>query len=307
MRTGATLQLKSPQIIEFRNHLLKLRFFKDDRIHLVKQVLSSPEEPILSIKITSTMSVEEISAAQQTALGSWTQNHFPLNVGLGMLNFESAVIIPTEIYRIPKLKCSARLPPMNALIELSVPASSDVLDWPDFHGGVAAALEIRSDCLDVDSSWIVFNQSTKDGKAILDAKHGGFIFGLGLTKHLRKLESADSLRNYFLPQFQVLSIGHLLGLAVAYIGQRSEVVLSMLSVHIPSLLPNNAMELSNSQLLKSGAIVGYGLVNLCTPTQYALSRAFAELKTIKHEELNKDNDYGNLYAVSCGFSIVGKS
>ena len=298
-------QLDVQEIIQFRTEILSLRFRKDSRLTEARNILSVCKSPVLVAKVTAAMSVEEISVAQQSALSNWTQSSFPLRIGLGMFTFESKVAIATEKYPVPDLNLSAKLPPLNCIISLAIPTSSNLLDWPHFHTGAAAALEIRSDCLDIDSSWIVFNHSSTIANGISsDAKHGGFIFGLGLTKHLRKLDAADSLRNYFLPQHEVLTVGHLLGLSVAYLGERNKVVTSILSVHIPSLLPMNAMELSSGYILKSGAVVGYGLVNLQSPTKYSYNRIFSELRNITHRESSIENAANDLYAVSCGFSIV---
>ena len=298
-------QLDVQEKIHFRTDILNLRFRKDSRLTEARNMLSVRKSPVLVAKVTAAMSVEEISVAQQSALRNWTQTSFPLRIGLGMLTFESKVAIATEKYPVPELNLSAKLPPLNCIISLAIPTGSDLLYWPHFHTGAAAALEIRSDCLDIDSSWIVFNHSSTIANGISpNAKHGGFIFGLGLTKHLKKLDSADSLRNYFLPQHEVLTVGHLLGLSVAYLGERNKVVTSILSVHIPSLLPMNAMELSSGYILKSGAVVGYGLVNLQSPTKYSYNRIFSELGNITHRESSIENTANDLYAVSCGFSIV---
>jgi anaphase-promoting complex subunit 1 len=62
----------------------------------------------------------------------------------------------------------------------------------------------------------------------------GFLFGMGLNGHLKKIESTDSLRYYLLPQFEMVSVGLLLGLGVSFIGTRSSRIIQMISVHIVS-------------------------------------------------------------------------
>lgn len=221
-----------------------------------------------------------------------------------MIDFECSDIVPTEVFAIPKIQKSARLPPLNSLIEYIVSPESDIMDWPDFHVGVSAALQIKRDCPDVTSSWIVFNQvKSTDGPA-LDAAHAGFIFGLGLLGHLKKLESADSLRNYFLPQFEIMSVGHLLGLAVAHLGTKHSQITNMLSVHLPSMLPSHSVELSPGSILKTGAMVGYGLVHFEHPSQYKYDKVLIEIEKLEVSDNSIENCGKDSYMIGCGFALV---
>jgi anaphase-promoting complex subunit 1 len=250
-------------------------------------------------------SIEEVSAAQQAALSQWALRPFTFSLGNALFNFESSVIVPTEIYTIPKLKKSARLSPMNALIELtSSPANDIFVDWPEFHTGVAAALQIRGDCQDVNSSWIVFNQVKSVEVTKVDTSHAGFIYGLGLLGHLKKLDSSDSLRNYFLPQHEILSVGHLLGLAAAHIGSRHPQITNMLSVHLPSMLPNQSIELNTGFVLKTGAMIGYGLLHFSHPSQYKFDKVFSEIDQVEVTENSTENSGNGSYLIGCGFSLV---
>lgn len=224
-----------------------------------------------------------------------------------MLQFNSADIVPTEVFCIPKINKSARLPPLNSLVELVVPAGSDMMEWPEFHGGVAAALQIKRNCPDLNSSWIVFNQSkSTDGPNLIDSAHAGFIFGLGLLGHLKKLDSADSLRNYFLPGFEILSVGHLLGLAAAHIGSKHSQITNMLSVHLPTMLPAHSVELSSGSVLKAGAMIGYGLIHFQHPTQYKLDKVLLEMESLSCSvtENSNENSGNESYMNACGFALV---
>jgi anaphase-promoting complex subunit 1 len=222
-----------------------------------------------------------------------------------MFEFNSADIIPTEVFPIPQLIKAARVPPLNSLIELLVPPESDAVEWPEFHSGVASALKIKRNCPDLNSSWIVFNQSkSADGPNQIDSAHAGFIFGLGLLGHLKKLDSADSLRNYFLPGFEILSVGHLLGLAAAHLGSRNTQITNMVSVHLPSMLPAHSVELSSGSILKAGAIVGYGLLHFQHPTQYKLDKVLKELESFSFSENSIENAGNESYMNACGFALV---
>jgi hypothetical protein len=298
----ASLLRKDPPRLASRKEIAALRYCTDQRLVEVENLLMFESEPSLHVDWTATMSMEDISAAQQTVLQHWTSKSFSVAVGRAMFTYDSKVIVPTEIFVIPKLVKSARMPPLQSLVELHLPEQSELMDWPEFHMGVATALQIRRDCGDVTSSWIVFNQ-TRGDESIIDASHGGFIFGLGLQSHLRKLDSVDSLRNYFLPQFEVVTVGHLLGLAVAYLGTRNRQVSNMTSVHIPAMLPPNAVHWNTGPILKSGAVVGYALVHLQQPTQFKYDKLWTEMRVQSWDVDAVIQNGTDLYLISVGFSI----
>ncbi|KAJ3345024.1 Anaphase-promoting complex subunit 1, partial [Kappamyces sp. JEL0680] len=286
-----------------REEIQTLRFFQDDRIEQVKELLMPTIDAVLPASLNPSMSIEEIGAVQQSALATWSGRPFALPLGKALLNFEASDVVPTEAFPIPKINRSARLPPLNSLIEYGIQACPEVIEWPEFHMGVASALEIKQDCKDVTSSWIVFNQAKGAEGNVLDAAHAGFIFGLGLQGHLKKLDSADSLRSYFLPQFDVLSVGHLLGLAAAHIGSRSSQITSMLIVHIPSMLPSHSVELAAGSILKTAAMIGYGLIHFEHPSQYKFDKVLAEIETVRIGENAPENSGNESYAIGCGFAL----
>jgi hypothetical protein len=285
-------------------NISKFRFLNDDRIIEIHSLLSLEQEPFLDMNLTTDMSVEDIQLAQQRALQKYSQKYFTLSLGRALLYFESNSIVQTEVYKIPAVNCRARLPPLNASIQLNTTSNPEILDWPEFHAGVSAGLEIKSNCKDLTSSWIVFNQGKCDeGNKIIDPAHGGFILGLGLSGHLKKLESVDSLRNYF-TQYEIVTVGHLLGLSFAYKGSGNINVSNMLIVHLPAMLPNQAIDLCPGYNLKAAAIFGYGLVHLESPTNYKYDKILSEIEKTTHSENAAENIGSDTYIISSGFSLV---
>ncbi|KAJ3276875.1 Anaphase-promoting complex subunit 1 [Terramyces sp. JEL0728] len=291
--------------------ITKLRFHRDDRIKHVQEILFPTTEPSLEVQITANMSIEDINAVQQNVLAIWVQKVFALPFGQALFNYESANIVPAQVFPIPTINKSARLKPLGSLVEYAIPPNSEIMEWPEFHTGVASALQISKECEDINSSWIVFNQKKSATGPVIDSSHAGFIFGLGLLGHLKKLDSADSLRNYFMPQYELITVAHLLGLACSYIGTMNEKVSHMLAVHLPSMLPNHSIELQTGSLLKTGAMIGYGLLHLAKPSQYKYDKIMSEIASIKFKESAIENAGNDLYVIGCGFALgfvgLGKS
>ena len=59
---------------------------KDDRMRIVMEILNPSRETELQVNITTAMSVEDITEAQQKALNKHTQRIFPLNDHLKRLD-----------------------------------------------------------------------------------------------------------------------------------------------------------------------------------------------------------------------------
>ncbi|KAJ3316082.1 Anaphase-promoting complex subunit 1 [Boothiomyces sp. JEL0838] len=279
-----TKEWSSSEWIAMKPEITRLRFHKDDRIKQISDI-------------------EDITAVQQSVLSVWIQKVFALPFGQAMLKFETAEIVPAQVFPIPAISKSARLLPLGTLVEYIIPPNSEIMEWPEFHIGVASALQISKECQDIDSSWIVFNQKKSATGPVIDSSHAGFLFGLGLLGHLRKLESADSLRNYFMPQYELITLSHLLGLACSFIGTMNEKVSHMLEVHLPSMLPNHSIELQTGHMLKTGAMVAYGILHLAKPSQYKYDKILSEINSISFKESAVENAGNDLYVIGCGFAL----
>lgn len=233
----------------------------------------------------------------------WSSKAFSVAIGRGLFTFDSSNIVVTDTFHIESLPISAKILPLNISVELTV--SQSFLNWPEFHVGAATGLQIRKDCKDLDSSWIVFNQKkTDDGKPDVDAKHGGFLLGLGLNGHLKNIELADSLRYYLLPQHEMVSIGLILGLGISFIGTRSVPITQMVSVHIASHLPKNSSTLNTAVSISTAAIVAYGIIYLESNGRFQTDKVFGEIAHATHIDLQSKNADYECFIIGCGFALV---
>jgi anaphase-promoting complex subunit 1 len=130
-----------------------------------------------------------------------------LPYGRAMFTFGSVSTVTKEAYIIPKMEFAVKIQPSNitATPEISkIPA--ECLSWGEFHNGVAAGLRIAPEARGVESSWIAFNKPSE-----LTPEHAGFLFGLGLTGHLKEMLTWHTF-GYLTPKHDLTSIGVLLGL-----------------------------------------------------------------------------------------------
>ena len=171
-----------------------------------------------------------------------------LPIGRGMFTLASAPPKLTEALRLAPLTLKGNVSPNAATVELDLSnLPSDLLYWPDFHNGAAAALRLappacvgddegarkedKRRILSVSSQmshphfdhmskieftgelgrhWIVYNkpQSTRQHA------HAGFLLGLGLQGHLAALANTDLYR-YMSQGHDVTMMAVLIGMAAA--------------------------------------------------------------------------------------------
>ena len=158
---------------------------------------------------------------------------------------------------IPKVELAAKLLPLPGPITISSETlAPEEKIWPYFHSGVAVALHIAWAPDDFDSSEFALH---KPGE--LNARHAGFLLGLGLTGQARSLGAFQAFK-YMDPKHEYTSVGLLLGLGAAYRGTSDPRITSALSVHISALHPATAGQLNLSHVIQSSALVGVGLVHI---------------------------------------------
>ena len=171
-----------------------------------------------------------------------------LPIGRGMFTLASAPPKLTEALKLAPLTLKGNVSPNAATVELDLSnLPSDLLYWPDFHNGAAAALRLappacvgddegarkedKRRILSVSSQmshphfdhmskieftgelgrhWIVYNkpQSTRQHA------HAGFLLGLGLQGHLAALANTDLYR-YMSQGHDVTMMAVLIGMAAA--------------------------------------------------------------------------------------------
>ena len=111
---------------------------------------------------------------------------FGVTVGRGMLSIATTEAVFAEPLVVPSISISGRVPPNNSLVHLDLQGLvTDVLSWPEFHNGVAAALRIgpKSSQLNANSkqklsrNWILYNKTASALRTNGDRSHAGIIYG----------------------------------------------------------------------------------------------------------------------------------
>ncbi|KAI5477699.1 anaphase promoting complex subunit 1 [Pseudohyphozyma bogoriensis] len=278
------------------------RFNEDRRLEEVARMLQY-EEPVTVTAGERTLD-QLTPQVQQSILNSLSNRTLALPVGYAIFHYQARDSPPTESVPVPRINTSARILPMPspvALIDKEIregtSSTSDRMEWPEFHSGVAAALQLQSRPEGFDSSQISFNKPND-----LDSKHAGFLMGLGLMGRISSMVFNQAFE-YLKMKHDPTSIGLLLGLAVTYIGTGDPKVTSLLSVHLAALHPPNSSPLNVSGITQAAGLVGVGLLYLGTARRTLADTMVKELCSIKVTSIEDPAACREAYALSAGFAF----
>lgn len=224
-----------------------------------------------------------------------------LPFGRAMFTFGSVPTVTREAYAIPKIEYAVRIQPNNIMITPEagrIPAES--LHWGEFHNGVAAGLRISPSSAGVESSWIAFNKPTD-----LTPEHAGFLFGLGLTGHLKEMLTWHTF-GYLTPKHDLTSIGVLLGLSAANIGSSNQHVTKLLAVHTPALLPTPTVDLNVSLMTQAAGLAGVGLLYLGTKNRRMAEVCLNQIsrKDLVQPDLSNEHREAYTYSAALAFGMI---
>ncbi|PIK42819.1 putative anaphase-promoting complex subunit 1 isoform X3 [Apostichopus japonicus] len=249
--------------------LLKFRFPDDLRITEVKKLLQSARPVVIALTQKPEVSDHEFLEQQEMRLLLVSQRTMALPLARN-----------TNI----------------AFQHIDVP--DNVRDWPWFHNGVAAGLQLGPNDSKIDSAWIVYNQP--EGKNLTN-EFGGFLMALGLTGHLTKLFRMV-LHKYLCSSHEMTGIGLALGLAAAKKGTMDVAVTKILSLHISALLPPTSTELAVPHNLQVAAILGIGLVYQGTAHRHMAEVLLGEIGRPPGPELENCADRES-YSLAAGLAL----
>lgn len=257
--TTATATTVTDGMSHIYTKLMRLRFPKDLRIEEVRQLLGS-SSPV-TIDIVQKVGVSDhdfIEEKEKQLLGICTRT-MALPVGRGMVTLQSNSPSSTESFQIPKLCLSGKEKDKGGIIELQqIELPPNMNQWPLFHNGVAAGLQLDVDSKEIDSAWIVYNKPKTQGVDGI-TEHAGFLMALGLNGHL-KILSSMSVYDYLVKCDEMTNLGIIIGMSAGYRGTMDTSTTRLLSIHIEALLPPTALELDISQNVQIAAIMGIGLL-----------------------------------------------
>lgn len=250
--------------------------------------------------------------AQQINVQALAIRALAMPVGKGLLSFSSRTPLPTEKFHVPGFSFVFRMSPQNTIMTVDKSFLTDsTTQWPLFHLGVAGALSISPEAKEIDTSWIVFNKPAEP-----TSRHAGFLLGLGLNGHLKKI-ARWHLLNYLTTKHVLTSVALLLGLGVSYIGTKDAKVTKLLSVHVAAMLPPGAADLKINVWIQTAGIMALGLVYydsrhrrtsevlLSELTVSAKSVSFSYSSSIP-QELQRDESYRLACGLALGLINLGK-
>ncbi|KAG0353781.1 Anaphase-promoting complex subunit 1 [Podila minutissima] len=276
------------------SEVTNLRFGADKRVAETQRMLQSSSILEISAPDDMDLSEEDVRTEHQDLLRRLAQRTLALPVGRAILTFGTLASNLPQKYPVPLITLSAKLTPSHGVTEFDVSTigGEHVLDWPQFHNGVAAGLRISPNSTDVKGSWVIYNRPTT-----LDSTHAGFLLALGLTGHLRVL-SASQLYRYLTAEHEMTSTGLLLGMACANRGTMDRMTTKQLALRIPGLLPPEAAPLNLSLLDQISCVLGIGLLYMETS-----NRGMAEVMLSEIGRIPQGHELQECHSLAAGFAL----
>eukprot|EP00916_Digyalum_oweni_P015628 GHVL01025654.1.p1 GENE.GHVL01025654.1~~GHVL01025654.1.p1 ORF type:complete len:1179 (-),score=294.72 GHVL01025654.1:852-4388(-) len=254
-------------------------FNQDRRMHEVQRLLNYFKPVHIRRCKDASMSEEDWVVLQNRLLEMACQQQEAIPLGMGAFTIGSVRALGTERLPLRPICLQARFLPAPALVSPSLVAHPPTWDiWAEFLNGTSRALMLCEDDVNgIDRYWILAHrlsgvggmpdnrqagQQAEEIKAEkLKACHcyGGFLFGLGLRGHLAKLPMADTFM-LLKERDEGIAVGLILGLGAVWRGSMREDLTRVFSVHIPSLLPKEFIDVDSSPLLQCSSIVALGLL-----------------------------------------------
>ncbi|KAF8064115.1 hypothetical protein FPV67DRAFT_1420084 [Lyophyllum atratum] len=278
-----------------------IRFGQDRRLEEVARMLCSSKIPSIKGVERPELNEHDQTKEHQNQVIRMAERTLALPFGRAMFTFGSVPTVTREAYTIPKIEYSVRVQPFNITVTPEpgkIPLES--INWGDFHNGVAAGLRISPFSGAVESSWIAFNKPSD-----LTPEHAGFLFGLGLTGHLKEMLTWHTF-GYLTPKHDLTSIGVLLGLSAANIGSGNQHVTKLLAVHTPALLPTPNVDLNVSLMTQAAGLTGVGLLYLGTKNRRMAEVCLNQIcrKDLVQPDLSNEHREAYTYSAALAFGMI---
>ncbi|KAG6856543.1 hypothetical protein H0H87_003362 [Tephrocybe sp. NHM501043] len=279
-----------------------IRFGQDRRLEEVARMMCSSKVPNVKWVERPELNEHDQTKEHQNLVTRIAERTLALPFGRAMFTFGSVPTVTREAYTIPKVEFSIRVQPMNVTItpEPGKTPAPESLSWGDFHNGVAAGLRISPFSAGVESSWIAFNKPSE-----LTPEHAGFLFGLGLTGHLKEMLTWHTF-GYLTPKHDLTSIGVLLGLSAANVGSSNTHVTKLLAVHTPALLPTPSVDLNVSLMTQAAGLAGVGLLYLGTKNRRMAEVCLNQIsrKDLVQPDLSNEHREAYTFAAALAFGMI---
>ncbi|QWU86664.1 hypothetical protein CA3LBN_000882 [Candidozyma haemuli] len=286
-----------------RSQITDLIFDQDRRFYEILNLLNQTKVQSTTLVVDENQNEYDSTLLKREVASLVALRTLTLPLGRAALNYEECKPMFTEKFPIPDLNLSTIIAPSMSTIVLNKDSIFHKLyDWGSFHNGASSGLSISRKCEGITGSWAFYNKPSENF-----AQHAGFLLGLGLNGHLKKLEEWH-IYNYLGPKHPLTSIGLLIGMAASLKGSMDNKLTKVLSVHAVALLPQGANDLNVPITVQSAGLIGIGLLYLETQhrrmSDILLSQVSGAVSHIEHDE--EFEGYMLAAGLALGFINLGK-
>ncbi|PKI83660.1 Anaphase-promoting complex subunit 1 [Malassezia vespertilionis] len=219
-------------------------------------------------------------------------------IGRGMFRMASHALRSTVTWHAPRLCLALRTFPGGGLLDDLYVGDASELAWPEFHNGVASALEMAVHIdTRIESNWIFAHTTAHNDPN----RHAGFLLGLGLHGHLKGLGRVHAYR-YLTPRHELTTIGLVLGLAASFLGTADPAARQVMAVQITAFLPSGSVPLHFDTLTQAAGLLGMGLVFCATDHRWTAEKLVEELCS-PHLDAEASSAMHDVYATSAGLAL----
>lgn len=286
-----------------RMNITKLIFEADRRYFEITTLLHQTKTQTAYLKVDENVTEYDLVLQQRELAVIVALRTLTIPLGRAALVYASRNPLLTEKFPIPKFNLNTLISPtMTNIVYSEDRVLKSFSEWGHFHNGVSSGLSIGPFAKGISGSWIIFNKPPE-----LNAQHAGFLLGLGLNGHLKRLEEWH-IYNYLGPKHPLTSIGLLIGMAASLRGTMDNKLTKVLSVHAVALLPQGANDLNVPTMVQTAGLIGIGLLYLESQhrrmSEVLLSQITASVLQNDTEQVHEG--YRLAAGIALGFVNLGK-
>jgi anaphase-promoting complex subunit 1 len=172
------------------------------------------------------------------------------------------------------------------------------LEWPEFHNGVATALELSMQSVSLDSGWI-FSHHTGD----VSPREAGFLLGIGLLGQLSALGRVHMFR-YLRPRSGGLApVAILLGLGASLIGTGDVATRQLIAMHLPAFQPAGSLDLNLTMIEQATSLMSMGLLFMASDHAWTAGRLLDQIGAAEVRAAQGNVSQREAYSLSAGLSL----
>jgi anaphase-promoting complex subunit 1 len=283
--------------------ITKLIFDYDRRYYEITSLLHQTKTQNATLIVDEGTNEYEVVIMQRELAALVALRTLTIPLGRASLFYSGRKPLLTEKFPIPKFNLNTLIAPtMTNIILVDGTLPTSTVEWGNFHNGVSSGLSISRDAKGISGSWIIFNKPPE-----LNSQHAGFLLGLGLNGHLKKLEEWH-IYNYLGPKHPLTSVGLLIGMAASMKGTMDNKLTKVLSVHAITLLPQGANDLNVPIIVQTAGLIGIGLLYCGTQhrrmSEILLSQITSSVFQNDTEKIHEG--YRLAAGISLGYVNLGK-